>query len=106
MSIVTYRNITPTLGARVYVDPSAVVIGQVTVGDDTSVWPTSVVRGDVNTISIGARTSIQDGTVCHVTHDGIYRPGGRALVIGDDVTVGHRVVLHACSIGNKCLVGM
>ncbi|MFL6547562.1 MAG: gamma carbonic anhydrase family protein [Povalibacter sp.] len=106
MTISTYRGIRPTLGARVYIDPSAVVIGQVTLGDDTSIWPTAVLRGDVNTIRIGARTSIQDGSVLHVTHDGIYRPGGRALIVGDEVTVGHRVVLHACTIGNACLVGM
>ena len=106
MAIAAYRGIRPTLGARVYIDASAVVIGQVTIGDDSSIWPTVVLRGDVNTISIGARTSIQDGTVGHVTHDGIYRPGGRALIVGDDVTVGHRVVMHACTIGNKCLVGM
>ena len=96
----------PCTRRRVYVDPSAVVIGRVTIGDDSSVWPTAVVRGDVNTIAIGARTSIQDGSVLHVTHDGPYAPGGRALIIGSDVTVGHRVVLHACTIGNACLIGM
>lgn len=106
MPISTYRGIAPTLGARVYIDPSAVVIGQVTIGDDSSVWPTAVVRGDVNSITIGARTSIQDGSVLHVTHDGPYRPGGRALIVGSDVTVGHRVTLHACTIGNACLIGM
>lgn len=106
MTISTYRGIAPTLGARVYIHPSAVVIGQVTIGDDSSVWPTAVIRGDVNTITIGARTSIQDGSVLHVTHDGPYRPGGRALIIGSDVTVGHRVTLHACTIGNACLIGM
>lgn len=106
MPISTYRGIAPTLGARVYIDPSAVVIGQVTIGDDSSVWPTAVVRGDVNSITIGARTSIQDGSVLHVTHDGPYRPGGRALMVGSDVTVGHRVTLHACTIGNACLLGM
>ena len=106
MTISTYRGIAPTLGARVYIDPSAVVIGQVTIGDDSSVWPTAVVRGDVNTITIGARTSIQDGSVLHVTHDGPYRPGGRALIIGSEVTLGHRVTLHACTIGNACLIGM
>jgi carbonic anhydrase/acetyltransferase-like protein (isoleucine patch superfamily) len=106
MPISSYRNISPTLGARVWIDPSAVVIGQVTIGDDSSVWPTAVVRGDVNIITIGARTSIQDGSVLHVTHDGPYHPGGRELIVGSDVTVGHRVVLHACTIGNKCLVGM
>lgn len=106
MTLQTYRNIAPTLGARVYIDPAAVVIGKVSIGDDSSVWPTAVVRGDVNSIEIGARTSIQDGSVLHVTHDGPYAPGGRALYIGSDVTVGHRVTLHACTIGNACLIGM
>lgn len=102
----TYRNVAPRLGERVYIDPSAVVIGKVTLGDDVSIWPAAVVRGDVQSIEVGARTSIQDGSVLHVTHDGPYRPGGRALIIGADVTVGHRVVLHACTIGNTCLIGM
>jgi carbonic anhydrase/acetyltransferase-like protein (isoleucine patch superfamily) len=106
MSVSTYRNVMPTLGARVYIHASAVVIGRVTIGEDSSVWPTAVVRGDVHDITIGARTSIQDGAVLHVTHDGPYAPGGRALLIGSDVTVGHRAVLHACTIGNACLVGM
>ena len=101
-----YRSILPALGARVYIDPSAVVIGKVTIGDDASIWPTAVARGDVHEIAIGARTSIQDGCVLHVTHDGPFSPGGRALVIGSDVTVGHRVVLHACTVGNTCLIGM
>ena len=106
MSVISYRTASPALGARVYIDPSAVVIGRVAIGDDSSIWPTAVVRGDVNSIEIGARTSIQDGSVLHVTHDGPYSPGGRALIIGSDVTVGHRVVLHACTIGDACLVGM
>jgi carbonic anhydrase/acetyltransferase-like protein (isoleucine patch superfamily) len=106
MTLSAYLNVLPTLGERVYVAPSADVIGKVTVGDDSSIWPMAVVRGDVHSIRIGARTSIQDGSVLHVTHDGPYAPGGRALIIGDDVTVGHRAVLHACTIGNACLVGM
>lgn len=106
MNVRAYRGILPTLGARVFVDPSAVVIGKVTLGDDVSIWPTAVVRGDVQEIRIGARTSIQDGCVLHVTHDGPYAPGGRSLNVGSDVTVGHRAVLHACTIGNACLVGM
>jgi carbonic anhydrase/acetyltransferase-like protein (isoleucine patch superfamily) len=106
MTLSSYLNVSPTLGARVYVAPSAAVIGKVTIGDDSSIWPMAVARGDVHSIRIGARTSIQDGSVLHVTHDGPYAPGGRSLIIGDDVTVGHRAVLHACTIGNACLVGM
>ncbi|MBL8269387.1 gamma carbonic anhydrase family protein [Steroidobacter sp.] len=106
MTIQTYRGIAPTLGSRVFIDGSAVVIGKVTIGDDSSVWPTAVIRGDVHSIEIGARTSVQDGAVLHVTHDGPFAPGGRALIIGSDVTVGHRATLHACTIGNACLIGM
>jgi len=106
MPISSYRGVMPQLGERVYVDSSAVVIGRVTVGDDSSIWPTAVVRGDVHDIRIGERTSVQDGSVLHVTHDGPYAPGGRSLIVGSDVTIGHRVVLHACTIGNACLVGM
>ena len=106
VSIRTYRTFSPVLGARVFIDPSAVVIGRVKLGDDASIWPTAVLRGDVHAIEVGARTSIQDGSVVHVTHDGPYAPGGRSTLIGSDVTVGHRVTLHACTIGNKCLVGM
>lgn len=106
MSIRPYLEHHPQLGARVYVDPAAVVIGRVVLGDDVSVWPTAVIRGDVERIEIGARTSIQDGAVLHVTHDGPYKPGGRGLFIGADVTVGHKVMLHACTIGNTCLIGM
>lgn len=101
-----WRGILPTLGQRVYVDPMAAVIGQVTLGDDSSVWPMAVIRGDVNVIAVGARTSVQDGSVLHVTHDGPYNPGGYALVVGDEVTIGHRAVLHGCTVGNRCLVGM
>lgn len=101
-----FGDATPVLGARVWVDPAAVVIGRVEIGDDASLWPTVVARGDVNFIRIGARTNVQDGSVLHVTHDGPYSPGGRPLLIGDDVTVGHRVMLHACTVGNLCLLGM
>ncbi len=102
----TLDGIAPTLGERVYVDESAVIVGDVTIGDDSSIWPFVAARGDVNAIRIGARTNIQDACVLHVTHDGPYTPGGIPLVIGDDVTVGHKVLLHACTIGNRCLVGM
>lgn len=106
MTIDSYRGIRPQLGQRVYIHESAVVIGRVTLGDDVSVWPTAVIRGDVNDIAIGARTSVQDGCVLHVTHDGPFSPGGRALHVGTDVTIGHRAVLHACTIGNAALIGM
>ncbi len=101
-----YLDHTPTVGKSVYLDPDATVIGQVTLGDDVSVWPQAVLRGDVNTITVGARSNIQDGCVCHVTHDGPYTPGGQALVIGEDVTVGHGAILHGCTIGDRCLIGM
>ncbi len=106
MTIRVHQGMSPALGSRVYVDESAIVIGRVTLGDDVSVWPYAVVRGDVNRIDIGARTNIQDGSVLHVTHDGPYSVGGRALKIGDDVTVGHKAVLHAADIGHRCLIGI
>jgi carbonic anhydrase/acetyltransferase-like protein (isoleucine patch superfamily) len=101
-----WRGTWPTIGRRVYIDPAASVIGQVTIGDDSSVWPMTVIRGDVNVIGIGTRSNIQDGSILHVTHDGPYHPGGFALTIGDQVTVGHGVMLHGCSVGNRCLIGM
>lgn len=101
-----YRGTLPRLGAGVYVDEAARVIGDVELGDDCSVWPFAVLRGDVNRIRIGARTNIQDGSILHVTHDGPYTPGGVPLLIGDDVTIGHGVILHACTIGHRCLIGM
>lgn len=106
MNLRPYQGILPRLGERVWIDPAAVVIGQVEIGDDASLWPTAVARGDVNIIRIGARSNIQDGSVLHVTHDGPYSPGGMPLVIGAGVTVGHRVMLHACTIGDFCLLGM
>jgi carbonic anhydrase/acetyltransferase-like protein (isoleucine patch superfamily) len=106
MSIRSYTGIKPVIGQRAYIDEAAVVIGQVTLGDDASLWPFAVARGDVNSISIGARSNIQDASVLHVTHDGPYSPGGMPLVIGADVTVGHKCLLHACSVGDRCLIGM
>lgn len=107
MAIRTFQGITPLLGARAYVDEAATVIGDVVLGDDVSVWPGTVIRGDVNFIRIGARSNIQDGTVIHVTHDGPYgTPGGLATVIGEDVTIGHGAIVHACVIEDACLIGM
>jgi carbonic anhydrase/acetyltransferase-like protein (isoleucine patch superfamily) len=101
-----YKNIHPRLGARVYVDPAATLIGDVELGDDVSLWPGSVVRGDVERIRIGARTNVQDGAVLHVTHDGPYSPGGFPCIVGADVTIGHAAVVHACTIEDACLIGM
>lgn len=97
---------TPQIGNQVWVDATALVIGDVHLGDQVSLWPMVVVRGDVNSIRIGARTNIQDGSVLHVTHDSHYVPGGNPLVIGEEVTVGHKVILHGCSVGRNCLIGM
>ena len=102
-----YRGVLPRLGERAYVDPFASVIGDVELGEDVSVWPFTVVRGDVNFVRIGARTNIQDGTVIHVSHDGPHaKLGGFATVIGADVTIGHKAIVHACRIEDACLIGM
>ena len=102
----SYRGISPQLGQRVYVDPAATVIGAVELGDDVSIWPGAVLRGDVQRIRVGARSNIQDGAIVHVTHDGLYSPGGFPCLIGSDVTIGHGAVVHACTIGDGCLIGM
>ncbi len=106
MAIREYQGVWPQLGARVFVDETALVIGRVALGDDASVWPLAVLRGDVERIDIGARTNVQDGCVLHVVHDGPYTPGGLGLRVGADVTVGHKAVLHAATIGDRCLIGM
>ncbi|MEX1994089.1 MAG: gamma carbonic anhydrase family protein [Steroidobacteraceae bacterium] len=106
MKLRPYREWQPALGARVFIDSAAIVIGRVSIGDDSSIWPGAVLRGDVNFIRVGARTSIQDGSILHVASDRLAGEGGIPLLIGDDCTVGHRVILHACTIGNRCLVGM
>ena len=106
MAIRTYQGMTPQLGERVFVDESAVVIGDVQLGADSSVWPLTVIRGDMHRIRIGARTSVQDGSVLHITHAGPFNPDGYPLIIGDEVTIGHQVTLHGCTLGNRILVGM
>lgn len=103
----SFQGVSPVLGEGTYVDEAATVIGDVVLGDDVSIWPGTVVRGDVNYIRIGARTNVQDGSIIHVTHDGPYgKPGGFATVIGEDVTIGHAAVIHACVIEDACLIGM
>lgn len=106
MTLQTFEGKTPMIAATAYVDPAAVVIGDVTVGEHSSLWPMAVARGDVNRIVVGTHTNIQDGAVLHATHDGPYTPGGFVLTVGNHVTVGHRVILHACAIGDYCLIGM
>ena len=107
MAIRPYLDHFPQLGERAYVDEAATVIGDVVLGDDTSVWPGTVIRGDVNFVRIGARTNLQDGCVIHVSHDGPHaKLGGFATRIGDDVTVGHKAIIHACDIGDAVLIGM
>ncbi len=106
MTIREYQGHKPVLGEGCYVDASALVLGDVTLGDDCSVWPMAVIRGDMHRIRIGARCSIQDNSVLHITHAGPYNPDGFPLQIGDDVTMGHRVVLHGCTLGSRILVGM
>ena len=106
MSIRIYNQILPQCGSRVLIDPSAVVIGDVHLADDCSVWPQAVIRGDMHSIRIGARSSVQDGSVLHITHAGPFNPEGYPLTIGEDVTIGHQALLHGCSIGSRVLIGM
>ena len=106
MTLRNFESFTPTVAASAYVDSTALVIGQVRIGEDSSIWPLSVIRGDIHFIAIGERTNVQDGTVIHVTHDGPFNPGGFATTIGNDVTVGHKVMLHGCTIGDRVLIGM
>ncbi len=102
----SFKDTTPSIGANSYIDESAVVIGDVVIGENCSVWPLTVIRGDINKICIGDNTNIQDGSVLHVTHRGDYSPDGAELHIGSQVTIGHKVLLHGCRIGNQCLIGM
>jgi gamma-carbonic anhydrase len=96
-----YRGVRPVIARSAFVDESAQVIGDVVIGDESSVWMNAVVRGDVNTIRIGSRTNIQDGTIVHVM-----REPSHPTFVGDEVTVGHRVILHGCTVADRCLVGM
>ena len=105
-NIRTYQGVTPTTGEAVFVDDTALVIGDVVLGADSSIWPMTVVRGDVNKIRIGARSNVQDSSVIHVTHPHTDMPEGHSVLIGDNVTVGHKVILHGCTVGDHCLVGM
>ena len=104
-SIRSHRGISPKLGQRVYIDPAATVIGDVHLGEDASVWPGAVIRGDMHSIRIGDRSNVQDNAVLHITHASDFNPNGWPLNIGDDVVIGHRAVLHGCTVGNRILIG-
>ena len=106
MNIRPFEDKAPQIHATALINESAVIIGDVTIGAHSSVWPMCVIRGDVHAIGIGQRSNIQDGSVLHVTHDSHYTPGGLALTIGDDVTIGHSAVVHACTLEDACLIGM
>jgi carbonic anhydrase/acetyltransferase-like protein (isoleucine patch superfamily) len=101
-----FGDLVPALGQDVYVHPAATVIGDVVLGDHVSIWPGTVIRGDVNHILIGAGTNVQDGSVLHVSHRSTTDPDGAPLQVGANVTIGHKVILHGCSIGDECLIGM
>ena len=101
-----FEDFRPQIADTAFIDESAVVTGNVVIGEDSSIWPCCSVRGDIHSIRIGERTNIQDGSILHVTHDSDYAPGGFKLTVGDDVSVGHNVILHACTIEDLCLIGM
>ena len=107
MTLRSFEKIDPFVAEGAYVDEAATVIGDVTLGAGSSVWPACVLRGDAQIIRIGERSNIQDGTIIHVAHDGPPNPeGGLATEIGNEVTVGHRAIIHACTIEDRVLVGM
>ena len=102
-----FKKYYPKVKKSAWIASSADVIGDVTLGKDSSIWFGCVVRGDVNKIRIGKRTNIQDLSMIHVTHsEPECNMAGNATIIGDDVTIGHKVMLHGCTIKNKCLIGM
>ena len=106
MSVCIHNGKSPNVAESVFIHDSAVIIGDVTLEKHVSIWPTSVIRGDVQTITIGAGTNVQDGSILHVSHACKYAPGGFPLIIGQGVTIGHRAVVHACTVGNYCLIGI
>ncbi|UTV27708.1 gamma carbonic anhydrase family protein [Photobacterium atrarenae] len=102
----SYKGTFPTIAPTCYIDPSAVLVGDIHLATDASIWPLVAARGDVNRISIGARTNVQDGSVLHVTRKSPETPNGHPLIIGQDVTIGHKAMLHGCQVGDRVLVGM
>ena len=106
MDVRSFANIQPNIADTCYIDLKATVIGDVHIDEQSSLWPNVILRGDVNKIRVGSKTNIQDNTVCHVTHAGPYTGDGQPLIIGNNVTVGHACILHACTIEDLCLIGM
>ena len=107
MPIRSFEQHVPRIADDAWIDDTAVVIGNVEIGPQASIWPLCVVRGDIQAIRIGARTNVQDGSVIHVSHDGPHaKLGGFATVIGEDVTIGHKAIIHACRIEDAVLIGM
>ncbi len=106
MAIRNFCGAKPTIDSSAFIDPTALVIGDVDVGADVFVLPYVVIRGDVNTVNIGAACNIQDGSVLHVNSDSSFAPGGAPLDIGAEITIGHKVLLHGCRIDDHCLIGM
>ena len=106
MTIRKFEQYTPQIAGSAFIDENALVTGNVVIGADSSVWPMCSIRGDIHSIQIGERSNIQDGSILHVTHDSEFAPGGNALSIGSDVTVGHNAVVHACTVEDLCLIGM
>ncbi|MBV8656924.1 MAG: gamma carbonic anhydrase family protein [Burkholderiales bacterium] len=106
MSIRPFKGQKPVVPESAYVDESAVVVGDVVLGENASIWPGAIVRGDVNSIRIGTDSNVQDLACLHVSHKRDSDPEGAPLVIGDRVTIGHQVTLHGCTIGDECLVGI
>lgn len=105
-NIRSYLNTTPQVADSCYIDPMAVVVGDVILAENVSVWPFAVIRGDVNSIRIGKNSNIQDHAMLHVSHKKADQPEGSPLVIGENVTIGHHVTLHGCTIGNRVLIGI
>ena len=106
MGIRSFENKVPVIGQGSWADPSAQIIGAVTLGEDCSVWPCAVIRGDMHSIVIGDRVSVQDNAVLHITHASDFNPGRFGLQIGSDVTIAHQAMLHGCTIGNRVMIGM
>ncbi len=101
-----YKDHRPKIAENVYIDTSSIIIGRVSLAKDSSVWPLCVLRGDVNDIVVGERSNIQDGTVIHVSRPKPHLPNGWPTVIGNDVTIAHKVMLHGCTIEDRVLIGM